>query len=944
VITGLDPDTQYYYSIGPISGSIEAGNDSNHYFTTAPAVGSNRKVRIWAIGDPGTGTSDQQNVRNAFYNLDNVKTDVVLALGDNAYNSGTDSEYTNNFFNVYNDLLRHAPVWATRGNHEGNLSVHQTAFTHPANAESGGMASGSELYYSFDYGNIHFVCLDSFTSSNLNGDAMYTWLESDLASTTQNWIIAFWHHPPYSRSSSHDSDSESGQRVTRERANPILEKYGVDLQLGGHNHFYSRTVLINNHYGLSNTYSQANHAVDAGDGRENGDGVYYKATNPEGAVYVLAGSSGKMGYTPIHHPANFTEVVVLGSMVIDVEGDRMDVRMLRENGAIQDYFTITKSASVNQAPQVNAGANQSTDTVSTITLDATVTDDGLPSNTLTYSWSKVSGPGNVSFGNASLVDTTASFSEVGSYVLQLVASDGALSGDDSLSVTVSAANQPPQVNAGPDQSAVSGTTIDLDATVSDDGLPSNTLTYSWSKVSGPGNVSFGNASMVDTTASFSEVGSYVLQLVASDGELSDNDSLSVTISAANQAPQVNAGADQSTDTASTINLDATVSDDGLPSNTLTYSWSKVSGPGNVSFGNASLVDTTASFSAAGSYVLRLVASDGELSDNDSLRVAVSAANQAPQVNAGADQSTNTASPINLDATVSDDGLPSNTLTYSWSKVSGPGNVSFGNASLVDTTASFSAAGSYVLRLVASDGALSGSDSISIAVSLAGIPNQAPQVNAGANQSTDTASTINLDATVIDDGLPSNTLTYSWSKVSGPGNVSFGNASLVDTTASFSAAGSYVLRLVASDGALSDNDTLMVTVSAANQAPQVNAGPDQTAVIGTTIDLNATVSDDGLPSNNLTYSWSKVSGPGNVTFSDASLVDTSATILTAGSYVLQLEASDGALATSDQVTITIDEEGGGGSGGSASSMDLGFLIGFLGLILFRAAPGLASRKK
>ena len=122
-------------------------------------------------------------------------------------------------------------------------------------------------------------------------------------------------------------------------------------------------------------------------------------------------------------------------------------------------------------------------------------------------------------------------------------SDGALSGDDSLSVTVSAANQPPQVNAGPDQSAVSGTTIDLDATVSDDGLPSNTLTYSWSKVSGPGNVSFGNASMVDTTASFSGVGSYVLQLVASDGELSDNDSLSVTISAANQAPQVNAGAD-----------------------------------------------------------------------------------------------------------------------------------------------------------------------------------------------------------------------------------------------------------------------------------------------------------------------------------------------------------------------------------------------------------------
>ena len=98
VISGLTPNTQYYYSVGPISGPVEAGEDSNHYFTTAPAVGSNRRVRIWAIGDPGTGTSNQQAVRNAFYNLDNVKTDVVLTLGDNAYNNGSDSEYTRNFF------------------------------------------------------------------------------------------------------------------------------------------------------------------------------------------------------------------------------------------------------------------------------------------------------------------------------------------------------------------------------------------------------------------------------------------------------------------------------------------------------------------------------------------------------------------------------------------------------------------------------------------------------------------------------------------------------------------------------------------------------------------------------------------------------------------------------------------------------------------------------
>ena len=362
VITGLTPNTQYFYSVGSTTGPIEAGNDLDHYFITAPNVGSNRKIRIWAIGDPGTGIAEQLHVRDAYYNvhnLDNVETDVVLTLGDNAYDSGTDTAYTTKFFNVYNGLFRHASVWATRGNHEKDLSVHESAFTHPKYAESGGMPSGSELYYSFDYGNIHFVCLDSFTSANLNGTAMYIWLETDLSSTTQEWIIAYWHHPPYSRSTNHDSNTEVGLKITREKANPILEKYGVDLQLGGHNHFYSRTFLINKHYGPSNTYNPSIHAIDTGSGQADGDGAYHKASNPEGAVYVLAGSSGKLSDYNLGHPANFTEDIQLGSMVIDVEGDRMDVRMLRENGTIQDYFSITKTPATNQAPQVNAGADQS---------------------------------------------------------------------------------------------------------------------------------------------------------------------------------------------------------------------------------------------------------------------------------------------------------------------------------------------------------------------------------------------------------------------------------------------------------------------------------------------------------------------------------------------------------------------------------------------------------
>ncbi|MFT5106174.1 MAG: 3',5'-cyclic AMP phosphodiesterase CpdA [Verrucomicrobiales bacterium] len=64
---------------------------------------------------------------------------------------------------------------------------------------------------------------------------MASWLENDLASTTQEWIFAFWHHPPYTKGS-HNSDIEINLVQMRESFLPILESYCVDLVLGGHSH------------------------------------------------------------------------------------------------------------------------------------------------------------------------------------------------------------------------------------------------------------------------------------------------------------------------------------------------------------------------------------------------------------------------------------------------------------------------------------------------------------------------------------------------------------------------------------------------------------------------------------------------------------------------------------------------------------------------------------
>ncbi len=197
----------------------------------------------------------------------------------------------------------------------------------------------------------------------------------------------------------------------------------------------------------------------------------------------------------------------------------------------------------------------------------------------------------------------------------------------------------------------------------------------------------------------------------------------MTTATINHTPQVNAGADQwITNPVNTANLDGTASDDGLPNppGALTTQWTQKSGPGMVVFGDANAVDTTATFSVYGTYELTLTANDGELNGHDDVQIVYQESepvNQAPVVNAGSDQQVTLPDSATLDGTVTDDGLPSppGAVTTTWTKESGPGTVTFGNASAVDTAASFSAAGTYVLRLTANDSLAQSYDEVTVVV-------------------------------------------------------------------------------------------------------------------------------------------------------------------------------------------------------------------------------------
>ena len=484
-------------------------------------------------------------------------------------------------------------------------------------------------------------------------------------------------------------------------------------------------------------------------------------------------------------------------------------------------FQITLA---NLPPVVQAGTDQIILNPNNIAnLAGMASDDGFPDppGILTTTWSKVSGPGTVTFDNAYALNTTAEFSELGTYVLRLTASDSVLSVYGDVTITY-VQNEAPVVDVGIDRTIGVVDVSALSGMVTDDGYPPpGVLSFQWTKQSGPGTVTFGSPNAVTTTVTFSATGIYVLRLTASDGDLAGYDELTVTVveGSVNNPPYVNAGPDRMTaEPVNTVALDAAVTDDGLPNppGVVTTTWTKQSGPGPVTFGNIYAVDTTATFSVYGTYVLRLTASDSILSSYDEVTVIYTPPDEAPVVDAGRNRII--AYPINfvnLDGTVTDDGLPNppGIVTTQWTKQSGPGTVTFGNASAVDTTATFSAYGTYVLRLTANDGILSSYDEMTVIYYEVLPPNQPPVVYAGIDKQFHLPAMAQLYGTVTDDNLPDppGTTTTLWTQQSGPATATITNANALIATVSFPQAGIYVFRLTASDTDLSGYDEVTMTV-------------------------------------------------------------------------------------------------------------------------------------
>jgi len=357
-VLDLQPSTKYYYSVGTSTQTL-AGEDQDHFFVTSPVGNSEGLTRIWVLGDSGVEAIEAEQTRDQYLSFVGTEiADVWLMLGDNAYQSGTDAEYTAKLFDNYPTILRNTVLWPSPGNHDftgietssnpiSETGPYYDAFTLPTQGEAGGIPSGTETHYSFDYANIHFVSLNTYKVPISEGSAVYSWLEADLQATDKEWIIVYLHFPPYSRGV-RDSDTDGHMTNVRTIYNPIFEEHGVDLVMAGHSHSYQRSMLINGHYGEASTLTAAN-IIGAGDGDPIGDGAYLKASHwigsAKGTVYIVngVGANAFEGGGALDHPVMVRGFEIEGSMLIDIEGSVLDAYFISRDGDILDRFQIKKS-------------------------------------------------------------------------------------------------------------------------------------------------------------------------------------------------------------------------------------------------------------------------------------------------------------------------------------------------------------------------------------------------------------------------------------------------------------------------------------------------------------------------------------------------------------------------------------------------------------------------
>lgn len=294
-LVGLKPDTRYYYRAqthGPL-------NDT-HTFRTAP--GAQATITFAVVGDSGSGSRDQYLMSAV---IAKFSPQLVVHVGDVVYKTGSERQYEANFYRPYQELLSSVPFYPSLGNHDvrtNDGAPYLRAFDLPRDNPQ-----KTERYYSFDYGPVHFVALDSelyYTDHSIPAQAQKAWLEKDLARSRHPWKIVFFHRPPFSSAL---GPHPGGDKRIRTDLVPVFERAHVDLVLSGHQHNYERLRPIN------------------------------------GVTYIVSGGGGGERLYPIK-PGKRSAYAVsrLNVLKVVASPDDLEVEAVGADGAVFDSIRLTK--------------------------------------------------------------------------------------------------------------------------------------------------------------------------------------------------------------------------------------------------------------------------------------------------------------------------------------------------------------------------------------------------------------------------------------------------------------------------------------------------------------------------------------------------------------------------------------------------------------------------
>lgn len=293
-LSALTPNTPYYYRVPNkgLPGDI-------HSFRTAP--GARATITFAVVGDSGNG-SKAQYLMSAV--IAQISPQLVLHVGDVVYKTGSERQYESHFYRPYHDLLSSIPFYPSLGNHDvrtNDGAPYLHAFDLPTNNPQ-----DTERYYSFDYGPVHFVALDSelyYGDHAFSTQAQKAWLKKDLARNERPWTIVFFHRPPFSASL---GPHPGGSQRIRSDLVPLFERAHVDVVFNGHQHNYERFRPIH------------------------------------GVTYIVSGGGGGERY-PIK-PGQHTSYAAARPNVLKVIASphNLEIRALGADGAVFDRVRLTQ--------------------------------------------------------------------------------------------------------------------------------------------------------------------------------------------------------------------------------------------------------------------------------------------------------------------------------------------------------------------------------------------------------------------------------------------------------------------------------------------------------------------------------------------------------------------------------------------------------------------------